>query len=390
MQSISARFAATLPYTYQLANLAVVWGQSGGSYQQLLPAAGNVISMLSGSVTVDTTQAVRRTLTLTLADPQGWLVPQCTPTGAMSPFGGEVQVSTGITYPDGTRELIPLGIFAMTSVVPTLGPSGDLTIAVQGSDRSYTVGLRALKQPVSVATGQSVSQGIQTLIGNLMPNGARLFIAASASSVTMEATTFNMGDNPWQDAVGIANNAGYQLYFDVNGDCQCQPMPNPPTLKPVWNFVYGQGSMVTSVSRNLTQVGPDGPISNDIIVVYEGTGTAISDNPPIQAEYEDTNPQSATYVSGPYGDVPSFVYSTVAQGQAAAQAAAQQQLYQNLGQADGLTLTTLPAPMLDGYDVVTCTFPKLSVGGNYIVQAVTIPIGVGGTGSLTVNKVVTG
>ncbi|MGB6771187.1 MAG: DUF5047 domain-containing protein [Candidatus Dormiibacterota bacterium] len=382
MQPISPSLAAVLPYTYKTANACSVWGQAQGQYQQLLPIPGNTISILSGSVTCDTTQAIRRTLTMTLADPQGWLTPQAVPGSALSPFGNEIMVSTGAMVA-GSPVLVPMGIFALTTVQPTfIGP--DFTIQVQGSDRGYTVGLRLLKQPFSVASGATVAQCIQSLIGALMPNGAQLVVNPAATTSYMDATTFNMGDNPWQDAVGVAANAGFQLYFDVQGNCQLQPIPDPSTQSPVWNFVYGNGSMIETASRTLTSDG----VANDFIVVYEGTGTAIDSNPPIQGEYQDLNPASATYVNGPFGDVPSFVFTTVLQGQAAANAAAQQLLIQSLGEADGLALTTMPTPMLDGLDVIYVDIPKLAVNSNYVITAITTPLGLGSSGSLTVRKVV--
>ncbi|HVC23491.1 MAG TPA: DUF5047 domain-containing protein [Candidatus Dormibacteraeota bacterium] len=381
MFPVSQRFATAIAGTYQIAASATVWGIQGGVYQQLLPPPGQTIKVLSGSVTTDTTQAVRRTLTMTLADPQGWLTPLSIPGAPLSPFGTEIQVSSGVTYSDGTTEQIPLGIFALTTVNPNFS-GADFSIAVQGSDRGATVGLRALKQPVSVFTGQSVLSTIQTLIGSLLPNGSRLVAAPGASTALVDATTFNMADNPWADAFGVAQNAGLQLYFDVPGNAQLQPVPDPSTQGSSWSFVYGPGSMILGASRTLTQVG----VWNDFIVIYEGTGTTASSNPPIQGVYQDTNPLSATNVNGPLGDVPAFVYTAVLQGQAAANAAAKQLLLQSLGTADGLALTTMPVPMLDGYDVVTVVIPKLGISSNYVVQAVTTPIGMG-SASLTLRKV---
>jgi hypothetical protein len=386
MYPASALFQSTCSGSYKIAQNVLVFSEG----VQVLPPAGQNIAIASagGTVTVDTTQAVRRTMSITLLDPNGWLTP-ASASSPLSPFGNEMQLFSGITYTSGAVELIPLGIFAMTSVEPTFS-GNNFTIAVQGSDRGYTVGLRTLTSPISFAAGISVASAMTTLIGGLMPNGAQLVMNSAAYSATMVATTLNMGDNPWTDAVQLAQNIGMQLYFDLYGNCQLQPVPDPTTVSASFGFNYGNGSMIQGAARNLTQQGDSGPISNDFYMIYEGTGTTASDNPPVQGRAFDNNPQSPMYIYGPFGDVPSFVYTSVLQTQTDADAAAQQLLSLSEGQADGLTLTTQPVPFLDGYDVVSVDIPKMYVNANYVIDALTIPIGLGQGSTLTLRKAVSG
>ncbi len=389
MLPISAKFAAALAAgTLQWLTQVTVWGQAtpgdAASYQQLLPAPGETISILSGSTSVDTTQPVWGTLQATLGDPGGWLTPR-TLFDPLTPFGNELRVQQGIQYADGTQELIPVGVYPLTVVNP-VWTGAQYTIQVQGSDRASNVGLRMLKSPFNIATGQSLGQVVESLIGSLMPNNAQLNINPAAYSVTMEATTFYQGDNPWTDAQTAAVNAGFILYFDAYGNAQLQPTPNFPGQSPAWSFGVGQGTLLRQASRVLSQSGPNGPIANDYLMVYEGTSTTYTANPPVQAEVSETNPASPFDTGGRYGDVPFFDYTSVLQGTSAATAAAQQMLTLGEGEADTLTLSTLPNPALQPYDVVTVDVPQMYIDGPYYVQALTTPFGPG-TQSLTVVEV---
>jgi hypothetical protein len=387
MLPISAQFAAALSSgTFQPITQLTVWGRSvasePASYQQLLPTPGNSITIIGGSVTLDTTQPVWRTCQATLADPGRWLVPE-TLFSPLTPFGNEVRISQGIQYPNGTQELIPMGVYALTAV-PPLWSNANVTIPIQGSDRGSTVGLRLLRQPVNIVTGQDLGDTIESLIGGLIPNNGQLNINPLAYNVALEATTLYQGDNPWTDAQSMTQNAGFLLYFDPFGNAQLQPTPNFPSQVPVWPYNVGTGTLLKTAQRTLSQTGPSGPISNDFLTIYEGTSTTYTANPPVQAEASETNPASPFYTGGSYGDVPTFVYTAVLQGTSAATASAQQLLTLNEGEADTLTLTATANPALDAYDVFSVNVPRLYLNGNYFLQGATTPFALGGDQSLTV------
>lgn len=400
MLPISARFQGALESgTFQAVALSQVYGRTAPtdptSFGVLLPPPGNVpgtnspytIPVLSGSVVVDTTQPVRSTVSLTLVDQYGWLTP-ATLFSPLSPLGNEIWVWSGMQYPDGTQELIPAGVFAITQVSLTYTGT-DNTIMVSGSDRGYTVGLRLLQTPTTLAAGSTLASALSQLVTPNLPNGAQLFMDPSCSTITLASTSLSQGDNPWSDAVTLCANAGLQCYFDVNGNCVVTPVPDPSTQSSVWTYAQTPGGLLLAVTRNLSQQATTsgslggssgastGTVSNAFYMIYQGTQTTSSGTPPIVGSALDQNPQSPMFVGGPYGLVPQFVYTGVLQGQDAADAAAAQLLAQSEGQVDSVTVTCTSNPALQGLDVVTVDVPAINLGANYVVSGYTTPLGLG-------------
>jgi len=71
-------------------------------------------------------------------DSDGTLVPTNNRSAVLLPYNREVKIYRGVQYQDGTEELVPLGVFQLTTVEVSDSPQG-VKIAVQGSDRSLRV-----------------------------------------------------------------------------------------------------------------------------------------------------------------------------------------------------------------------------------------------------------
>jgi hypothetical protein len=107
------------------------------------------------------------------------------------------------------------------------------------------------------------------------------------------------------------------------------------------------------------------------VVSGEGTGVAT----PVRADVTDTNPNSPTYVSGPFGDVPVFTTSplVLTTGQATTKATAQ--LKRNLGQVEFLNLYLVPNPALDVNDVVSVTRARLKLfAAQFVIEQLTLDL----------------
>jgi hypothetical protein len=101
-------------------------------------ANGTILSTaqpISGSVTIDNRRSIRRECALEFVDIDGTLVPQNNISAVLLPYNREVKIYRGVVFPDGTEELVPLGVFVITSVDITDTPQG-IKIAIKGSDRS--------------------------------------------------------------------------------------------------------------------------------------------------------------------------------------------------------------------------------------------------------------
>src|SRR5690606_41925498 len=102
---------------------------------QLFLTTGEVVDLehTGGSVTVDRGQAIRRTCTVTVADPS--LIPR-TPSDQLATYGARLRISRGVDYGDGSEELVPLGVLRLDSV------DGDVSegpVNLQGKDLSAVV-----------------------------------------------------------------------------------------------------------------------------------------------------------------------------------------------------------------------------------------------------------
>src|SRR5919106_895075 len=96
MYSVSARFLQRLAEDHTVATRV-----------QLFLTTGQVVDLehTGGSVTVDRSQAIRRTCTVTIADPS--LIPR-TPSDQLATYGARLRIARGVEYGDGSDELVPV------------------------------------------------------------------------------------------------------------------------------------------------------------------------------------------------------------------------------------------------------------------------------------------
>src|SRR5580698_9828122 len=69
-----------------------------------------------GQVIVDQTNVIRRSCSqVKMVDPTGSITPS-DPSEPLFPDGAEIQIFHGIQYPDGTQEVVSLGVFLIEEV----------------------------------------------------------------------------------------------------------------------------------------------------------------------------------------------------------------------------------------------------------------------------------
>ena len=101
-------------------------------------ANGTILSEaqpIAGEVTIDNRRSIRRECSLEFVDKDGTLVPQNNISAILLPYNREVKIYRGVVFADGTEELVPLGVFVITSVDISESAQG-VKIAIKGSDRS--------------------------------------------------------------------------------------------------------------------------------------------------------------------------------------------------------------------------------------------------------------
>jgi hypothetical protein len=350
---------------YRLTSYATV--QSAG-----VPLGTFVVE--DGTVTIDRTASVRRTIAVTLR-------PDAVPTSMAStvaPNGNEMLLFTTITALDGsgTTQTFPHGVFPITTVTVT-DTGVDLTLTLQGSDRAWQVARHLFLGPYVPTAGTLLGDALTALISSVYPG---LSYAITPTTAMIPAASFNEGDDPWASALSIAAATGFELFFDVVGQVTAQPIPDPTAQPIAFAFVEGPYTPMLGAAHVLTSDG----IQNDFIV-----SSSSSQVTPVRGEASDTNPSSPTFTGGTFGDIPNFSTSDLVSDVPSATAAAANLLAASLGAAETFTLTTRTMPMLDVDDVVTITRARLGMNATpFVIDHAQHSLRYDGTSTLTLRRAV--
>jgi hypothetical protein len=319
---------------------------------------------ISGEVTIDSRRDIRRQCTIEFIDRDGTLVPKNNRSAILLPYNREIKIYRGVQFGDGTEELVPLGVFILTTVEITDTPEG-VRITVQGSDRSLRV-IRAkwTNHDFYIADGTSKEEAIKSILVDKFPNVKTIFPATNQVTDLMYPT-LDQSSNPWKESLKIAESAGMDLYFDENGTARMRPIPDPDTGIPLITYTDAEESVLTSLSRSLSS---DESFNH---VVYTGEGTNLSIG--VIGEAKDENPASPTYVET-YGSVPIFKSSPYILTVAEAEEAAVAELRKVIGALELISWDQIVNPAHDVYDLVKVTRTPSGVDATLMLDSLTIPL----------------
>lgn len=321
-------------------------------------------------VTVDRNNANRRVAAAALRgglNADGTTIVPRGATGIFTPFGNELRMYRGIAYADGTGdvELVCQGVFGMEDV--SVNDAGkDLLVTLSGSDRSKAVTRAGLVADYIIPPNINGGTALRTFLASLPVGFSMQFNFAPISfSMPSTPTVLAEGGDPWALAVAIAATFGCELFFDRNGVCVLQPVPDPRKGGPVWSFDEGPANNATNLTRHLSRKLAD----NYMIRVGSGTGIAA----PVRAVASDTNPLSPTNVNGSYGRQVNRQTSSLYTTQAQAQAAADADLILALGQLETIDVDMLTKPDWDVSDVFELTRARAGIAAeNFVTDSFTI------------------
>lgn len=385
MQPISPAFAAAIATGYQMVIWANVLGPpNGGNGPVLVP---NLV-MSGGQIVISRTAAQRRTFNIQLTLQDSTLIPDDLLTSPMTPFGNEVQLFGGWVDPatkqpyviptTGLVEKIPMGVFAFTTN-GMVDSGSDLTMSLSGYDRSWSVSQRSFLSAFTVAEGLAPETVIQSILTAQYPGLPPLNMAPTG--FLLPPANFAQGSDPWAACQSTADTAGCELYFDPNGVPTGRPIPDPTTSPVVWTYASagitgnpnpGTIAPWSVAGRNLTREG----VSNDFTI--QGTGSqntaagSGSTTGPITGNAADNDPMSPMNVESGFGDIPTFVSSSLATDGPTATAGAQNLLAASLGSIETYQVQAAPAPMFDVDDVLWLTAPRIKVDWPTVLDGATL------------------
>jgi hypothetical protein len=335
-------------------------------------ANGTILSEaqpIAGEVTIDNRRSIRRECSLEFVDKDGTLVPQNNISAILLPYNREVKIYRGVIFADGTEELVPLGVFVITSVDISESAQG-VKIAIKGSDRSLLLArAKFTNHEFYIEDGTAKETAIEQILKYRYPKVQTIFPATNQTT-TLLYPTLDQSSDPWREALKIAESASMDLYFDENGIARMRPIPDPDFGTPVATYTDGSDSVLIQLSRSLST----DESYNGVIFTGEGTNLSIG----VIGEAWDDNPSSPTYRKT-YGEVPKFMSSPTVLTVAEAKDAALAELRKVIGSSEKITWDQIVNPAHDVYDLVKVTRSPVGVDKILMLDAISIPLAANGT-----------
>jgi hypothetical protein len=358
MQTVSTKWAPALATDHGMAVRVDVM------YNGATTAAD--IQFVDGSVTVDRGSDTRRSLSLTIADPKDF---PTTETGTFGVYGQRLWVQAGLVYLDGTVEMVPLGLFVITSVGGNIH-TGPLGIQAAGLE----ILLKRTEAETAKSSGSGVTNAnfISGLVTEVAPTAG--FVNQSTSGTAVLPTrTWDAGTDYWTIASEVATAIGAELFCNANGTFILADVPDidSPSISTVWDVTTGDTGVMVSADVDLT--------SEDVFNRVIASGENTADNAaPVTGTATITSLADPLRYGGPFGKVTKSYSSALITTTAKALAAAAAMLRRYRAPNRTVTLQTIPNPALDVSDRIRVDYGPGIDPELHLVQSFSVPLSVTG------------
>lgn len=325
-------------------------------YRNNLAVVLNLPFVGDPTIQVDSTAAIRRSGTFTIADEDGTLTPKMA-SDHLSPFGSELRIRSGWTYSDGTTEQIPVAVLRVTAA--ETADVGSITLTAQ--DRATVVTEARFEVPWVVAAGTALDAAIYAIVARTFP-GVTFTADSSAAGIAVPLTVYEEGDrsgNPWQNCQDLAAAYGYETFFAPDGSLVLRVVPNPLTSPSAWDYSPGADALLIAAANQMSSQSA----RNVAIAIGEGPNIAV----PIRSSREITDPASPLYPPSFGYRSPVFFASPLLDTQAKCDQAATSLLQRHAGGSELLGFTAAPHVAHDAGDVVRVADPVLAGGEAFVV-----------------------
>lgn len=331
-----------------------------------IDGAWTEFEVTAGSVSADYYALTARTFTGDMA-PQFSSVLSRVRLDSYSPtiYGAYLRIFRGITYPNGTEEFVPVGVFVIDRYQRDTG--GDYGLSISGSDL-YSQIIRARMETPRTVSGPSRIEVCKTLIREaLEPNlpwGPVVFrtLPGVVDSALQSATIDRDRGAAIRDILAGADLRGY---FAPDGAFEFAPSVTVDT-PPVWSLAHGENGTLIGLKEALSRE----KIYNIAVVNGEPPDP---ETPPVMALARDEDVNSPTYWQGPFGKVPYFYASQFIYTVEQAQAVANSLLLRIRGAASSFGIQTVPNPALQPGDVVNVQYGADDKTDTHMITRMTIP-----------------
>lgn len=313
------------------------------------------LPVVDGTVTVDAGSQVGRTLDVTIGG-AGW-APR-TFDDVLAPFGTFLHVWSGVRFPSGSVEWVPLGRFRVETPADA---EGDPQVSVHGVDPSAVIADARFLSPRAGATGARIVDQIAGLVQEVHTCTTSLFGYSNLVGKVV------WDSDRWGAVQDMASALGAEVFFSPDGTLVVRP---EPTLLGafVWTVDAGVSGVMVSAEKQMSREG----VYNAVVA----RGEQAADVAPVQAVVYDLDPASPTYWLGPFGQKPRFYASPMITTTAQATSAAGAIFARLKGVSRTLDLGSVPNPALERGDVIDVAFPDRR-HEKHLVETLTIPLTAG-------------
>lgn len=316
------------------------------------------LPLISGSVTMDSGSAVRRTATLDVY--ASW---SDDPHSRLTPYGTRVRIQRGVRVALDTIEWMTL-MEGRVVEVDSKSEDRDSRMTLSVKDDFYTLGTDRFDFATTTNTTISTTANIIGFITETFPG-------APIVDLTGSTALAGAADLQQDRAAGIGKLAtaiSSEVYTGRDGTFIIAPVPTLDD-SPRWQLTVGQSGNLVSVSRKRTADG----VYNRVLA--KGVSDAVSGTtvPPVTGEAVIDDVNDPLYYGGPFGRVTRFYTSPMLTTADQCTSAAAGILQKARGRNFAVSFTSLVNPALDPGDVL---WSQLSDGviRTHIVDSVTHPL----------------
>ncbi|WP_158727286.1 DUF5047 domain-containing protein [Streptomyces sp. NRRL S-31] len=331
------------------------------------------IAFTDGTVRVDRGSDVRRSLSLSIADPREFPV---NATDKFAVYGQRIYVEAGIQYLDGTTERVPVGTFVITSVSGNIhtGP-----LSVQASGLEILLKRAMWDTATSTKNYPSAAAFLAAKIPATVP-GASFVDSSTNGKKALATKTWDAFTDTWAACREVADSVGAELFCDANGTFRMVDIPDPMsgTRVPVWDVAAGEGGVMVSANMELSADG----VYNRVVVTGENSS---DDAPPVKGIATISSTSDPLYYGGPFGKVTKSYSSSLVTTLVQAQQTATALLAKYRAPNRTVTLEAVPNTALDAGDCIRVSYGDAALPELHIAHSFDIPLTVGG--NFTINTV---
>lgn len=331
-EDLSDRAREILAASHTIDALAVVESPLYGKFP---------VPVIDGGVDVDSSSQVRRVATMT-TDPNLW---PTTPRNVLAPFGSTCQLYRGVGLPEAgdqdAVELVPVGLFSLDKTKRSRSADSKSAVTLNLVDLSQRVAESKFPTPTQTLTGATyvgeITRLVREVLGDTWP-------VIDLTGDTNVIPTLDMARERWKDGIAvIAEALGAVVYFDQIGRLVIRPEPRMSDA-PVWYARTGPGGNLLETNEEWNR---DDVWNEWVINATRADGTVA-----FTTTVADNDPNSLTYVDGPFGRKTRYTTSPIIKDVGMATHVGQVYLERSKGLSCKVDLKLVVNPGLDVGDVI--------------------------------------